>query len=42
MHIVLMFTNASHQVLGEVIDELSVVQALVIMEVVLKHGSDLL
>lgn len=33
---------ASHQVLGEVIDELSVVQALVIVEVVLKHGCDLL
>lgn len=33
---------ASHQVLCEVIDELSVVQALVIVEVVLKHGRDLL
>lgn len=33
---------ASYQVLGEIIDELSVVQALVIVEVVLKHGCDLL
>lgn len=32
----------SHQVLGEVVDELSVVQALIIMEVVLKHGCDLI
>lgn len=33
---------APHQVFGEVIDELSVVQALVVVEVVLKHGCDLL
>lgn len=31
-----------YQVLGEVIDELSVVQILVIVKVVLKHGRDLL
>lgn len=33
---------APHQVFGKVIDELSVVQALVVVEVVLKHGCDLL
>lgn len=32
---------ASYQVLGEIIDELSVVQTLVVMEVVLEHGGDL-
>lgn len=32
----------SHQVLCKVIDEFSIVQALVIVEVVLKHGCDLL
>lgn len=31
----------SYQVLGEIIDELSVVQTLVVMEVVLEHGRDL-
>ena len=34
--------SVSHQVLGEVINEFSIVQALVIVEVVLKHGGDLL
>lgn len=33
---------AAHQVLGEVVDELSVVQGLVIVEVVLEHGRNLL
>lgn len=32
---------ASYQVLGEIIDELSVVQTLVVVEVVLEHGGDL-
>lgn len=35
-------TTASHQVLCKVIDELAEVQALVLVQVVLKHGGDLL
>lgn len=31
----------SYQVLGEIIDEFSIVQTFVIMEVVLEHGCDL-
>lgn len=34
--------NLSHQVLCEIVDELSVVQTFVLVEVVLKHGCDLL
>lgn len=37
-----MYDCVTHQVLSEVINELSVVQGLVIVEVVLKHGCDLL